>query len=281
MFAAQSSKLTNNNMSRISIELVPRDTAKLKQELQEIATHFPMVDLVNIPDLLRFDIRSWQGCAIAKQYVPHTIPHLRAIDFANDEPFPLASYFREFGIDEVLVVTGDPPPADSRRPNGATAIELIGLIREALPDINIYAAIDPYRQGIQQEIEYAMAKQAAGVDGFFTQPFFDTRLMEIFWEQLPDFNIYWGISPVLTARSQRYWTSRNRAVFPSNFEPTMAWNQAFGREAMRFARQTGSNAYFMPIRTDLVSYLNGVLIHDDMPVNAAVEMGVPSYAVGS
>ncbi len=246
-------------MTRISIELVPRNTASLNRELADLAAQFPFIDTVNIPDLLRFDVRSWQGCALARRRMPHAIPHLRAIDFGRDEPFPLAGFLREHGIDEVLVVTGDPPPADAGREDGATAVELIGRIRREMPDVRIYAAIDPYRNGIQAEIAYAQAKQAAGADGFFTQPFFDIRLMEIFWEQLPDFNIYWGISPVLTAGSRNYWTSRNRAVFPATFEPTMAWNQRLGRQALAFARQTGSNIYFMSIRADLVTYLSGVL----------------------
>lgn len=247
-------------MTRISIELVPRTMASLQEELTALAAHFPHVDTVNIPDLLRFDVRSWEGCAAARRVVPHAIPHIRAIDFSRnaDEPFPLRDYLRAHEIDEILVVTGDPPPADRARTAGATAVELIRLIRQQMPEMKIYAAIDPYRNGIQEEISYALAKQEAGADGFFTQPFFDVRLMEIFWEQLPDLNIYWGISPVVTAGSKKYWTSRNRAVFPATFQPTMQWNQRFGRQALDFARQTRSNVYFMPILADVVEYLRGV-----------------------
>lgn len=245
-------------MTRISIELVPRHIDQLQRELAAIEQTFADIDTVNIPDLLRFDVRSWQGCALAKKYVRHTIPHLRAIDFSKNDPFPLAGFLRQHQINEVLVVTGDPPPADEARQDGATSVDLIRMIKREMPEMKIYAAIDPYRNGIQKEIEYAQAKQDAGADGFFTQPFFDVRLMEIFWEQLPRFNIYWGISPVLTSGSRNYWTASNRAVFPATFEPTMAWNQAFGRQALAFARQSGTNAYFMPIRANVVDYLTGV-----------------------
>ena len=246
-------------MTRISIELVPRNNNQLTNELQAIAAHFPHIDTINIPDLLRFDIRSWEGCTLAQQHFTHAIPHIRAIDFSRTEPFPLLSFIHEHNLSELLIVTGDPPPAQERREDGATAVELIRLVKQAAPHLKLYAAIDPYRNGIQQEIEYALAKQEAGADGFFTQPFFDVRLMEIFYEQLPQFNIYWGVSPVLTAGSKNYWVSRNRAVFPSHFEPTMAWNQAFGRDALQFAQQTNSNIYFMPIRADVINYLSGVL----------------------
>lgn len=246
-------------MSRISIELVPRQHEQLCGELEAIARHFPHIDTINIPDLLRFDIRSWAGCCVAKRYFAHAIPHIRAIDFSRTEPFPLLDFIEQNELDELLIVTGDPPPKRERREDGATAVDLIRLIKQAAPHLTLYAAIDPYRHGIQQEIEYALAKQEAGVDGFFTQPFFDVRLMEIFYEQLPDLNVYWGVSPVLTKGSKNYWVSRNRAVFPSHFEPTLAWNQAFGREAMRFVAQTNSNIYFMPIRADVVGYLEGIL----------------------
>ena len=49
-------------MSEISIELVPRSVESLEQELARVREHFPGVGTVNIPDLLRFEMRSWQGC---------------------------------------------------------------------------------------------------------------------------------------------------------------------------------------------------------------------------
>lgn len=247
-------------MTRISIELVPRNVEQLKAELCGLQENFPELDTINIPDLLRFDVRSWQGCALAKQYVPHAIPHLRAIDFVRDEPFPLLDFLDQHGLQELLIVTGDPPPAGEVQDDvpRCTTLELIRRVKKTRPCTKIYAAIDPYRNGIQQEVEYALAKQEAGADGFFTQPFFDVRLMEIFYEQIPHLNIYWGVSPVLTGGSKRYWTTRNRAVFPSTFEPTMTWNQQFGREALQFAQQTDSNIYFMPIRADVVTYLQGI-----------------------
>ncbi len=249
-------------MTRISIELVPRDREQLQLELCGLQENFAHIDTINIPDLLRFETRSWQGCALARKLkMRHAIPHLRAIDFVADEPFPLLEFIAEHDLQELLVVSGDPPPAGTLRAGEErhTAVSLIRHLKTARPDLKIYAAIDPYRNGIQQEVEYALAKQEAGAHGFFTQPFFDVRLMEIFYDQIPHLNIYWGVSPVMTARSQKYWTTRNRAVFPSRFRPTLEWNQQFGREALAFAQQTESNIYFMPILADVVAYLKGIL----------------------
>ena len=245
-------------MTRISIELVPRSIESLHADLNALHTHFPEFDTVNIPDLLRFDVRSWDACALAQSYCQHTIPHIRAMDFSRDEPFPLLDFIDRHDFRELLIVTGDPPPNGEIRPDASTPVELLRQVREARPHIKLYAAIDPYRNGIQNELEYARAKQEAGAEAFFTQPFFDVRLMDIFHDQTPDLNIYWGISPVLGARSQRYWVKRNRAVFPSSFEPTLEWNWRFGKRALEFARETEGNLYFMPIRADVTEYLQGI-----------------------
>ena len=80
-------------MSTLSIELVPRDPESLQQEMQSIREHFPAVETINIPDLLKFTLRSWDACSQAKAFFPHTIPHLRAIDFDLRQPFPLVDAF--------------------------------------------------------------------------------------------------------------------------------------------------------------------------------------------
>ena len=76
-------------MHKIFIELVPRDRESLQQEMQLVRENFPAVDTINIPDLLKFPLRSWDACIQAKELFPHTIPHLRAIDFDLSKPFPL------------------------------------------------------------------------------------------------------------------------------------------------------------------------------------------------
>ena len=64
-------------MSTLSIELVPRDRDSLGREMQLIREHFPAVQTINIPDLLKFPLRSWDACSQAKNFFPHAIPHLR------------------------------------------------------------------------------------------------------------------------------------------------------------------------------------------------------------
>lgn len=246
-------------MSTLSIELVPRDRESLHKEMHLIREHFPAVETINIPDLLKFPLRSWEACRQAKGLFPHAIPHLRAIDFDLRQPFPLIEDFSRSGIDTVLVIAGDQPQDMSRRVYRTSSIELIRALKAAIPSIKVYAGIDPYRTGIKTELDYVKRKIDAGADGFFTQPFFDLRLMEIYCDLLAGLEVFWGISPVMSERSKDYWDNLNNAIFPPDFEPTLEWNRRLAKQAMAFAGQTGANIYFMPIRIDLVEYLEGIL----------------------
>ena len=246
-------------MGKISIELVPRNPEGLAQDLQQLRENFPAVNTVNIPDLLKFPFRSWEACTQAKQLFPHTIAHLRAIDFDLSKPLPLVKTFAKSGIDSVLVIAGDQPQDMSRRVFRTSSVELIRAIKAQMPQLKVYAGIDPYRTGIKTELDYVQRKIAAGADGFFTQPFFDLRLMEIYYDLLAGLDVFWGISPVMSVRSKDYWDNLNNAIFPPDFEPTLDWNRRFARQALEFCQRTDSSIYFMPIRVDLVEYLEGLI----------------------
>jgi methylenetetrahydrofolate reductase (NADPH) len=251
--------MDKNPKANISIELVPRDLASLQQELRVLRETFPAIDTTNIPDLLKFELRSWQACQHARACLPHAIPHLRAIDFDLSQPFPLQETFRASGIDTVLVIAGDLPQDMSRRTYRTSSVSMIRALKQQMPDLKVFAGIDPYRSGFKDELDYVKRKLDAGADGFFTQPFFDKRLLEIWFDLLPESEIYWGVSPVTSQRGRDYWENLNNAIFPPDFEPTLEWNRRFAKEALEFSSQTGANLYFMPIRVDLVEYLSGIL----------------------
>ena len=246
-------------MQRISIELVPRDHDALQQEMQLVRDHFPIIDTINIPDLLKFPLRSWDACGQARELFSHTIPHLRAIDFDLSKPFPLVESFAERGIENVLIIAGDQPQDMSRRVFRTSSVELIRALKAQMPELKIYAGIDPYRSGIKTELDYVKRKIDAGAEGFFTQPFFDLRLMEIFHDLLSGIETFWGVSPVMSVRSKDYWDNLNNAIFPPDFKPTLEWNRAFAKRALNFCQVTESSIYFMPIRVDLVKYLEGII----------------------
>lgn len=135
---------------------------------------------------------------------------------------------------------------------------MIAKIKKDYPHIKVYSAIDPYRSSMDEEYEYAQKKLEAGADGFFTQPFFDLSLMEQYSDMLKGSEIFWGVSPVVSDKSQKYWETRNHVVFPADFQPTLEWNIDFARQALAFTKKTNSHIYFMPIKVDLQAYFDGI-----------------------
>jgi methylenetetrahydrofolate reductase (NADPH) len=266
----------------VSLEAVPRSAAAL-QTAAAAAAEFSRINVINVPDMRRFSIRSWEACGMMSGSVAATpvsgvppaaaaagnsspalcfMPHLRAIDYDLSRPFPQAGFFRRAGIRAALVVKGDAPAGQDAAPDRpcypTDTTAFIRKLKAELPDLEIYAAFDPYRTNIRYELDYVKAKEDAGAAGFMSQPFFDLRLLEIYAEYLEGKKVFWGVSPVLSAASRNYWESRNRAVFPRSFRPDLYWNVDFGRRVFRFCEDRGFHLYLMPIRVDLAAYLSGI-----------------------
>ncbi|GGS23653.1 methylenetetrahydrofolate reductase [Deinococcus knuensis] len=246
-------------MTRVSVELVPRSRSGLRAEIAQVAAALPGVDTVNIPDLTRYSLRSWLGCAFARPG-HRTVPHLRAVDFNPREPLPFLGTLDEHGITEVLVVTGDAPADMSARVYDQDAVDLIRRLHREAPHLTVYAGLDPYRQSFVRERDYLDRKLDAGAAGFFTQPFFDLRLLDTWADLLPDgTDVWWGATSILTEASFNYWRARNHAVFPRTFTPTLDCNRAFARDLLTFARDRQQHAYFMPVKVNVLEYLGGIL----------------------
>ncbi|MFA6851381.1 MAG: methylenetetrahydrofolate reductase [Selenomonadaceae bacterium] len=245
-------------MKRISVELVPRSEGAIREELQLLYEKFDCIDIINVPELLRYDVHSWEGAAIAQESYPVAMPHIRAIDIDLSRPLPMAKYLIEHSIKEVLVVKGDPPQDMNHTVYPTVTTDVIRKFHEELPGIRVYAGIDQYRGSMRQEDYRIRRKLQAGAAGFFTQPFFDMRYVEMYAEMLDGLEVYWGVSPVMSARSQSYWEMKNNVVFPKGFEPTLDWNIDFSKRVLEFVRMCDASIYLMPIKTNLIAYLSGV-----------------------
>jgi len=216
--------------------------------------------VLNVPDVLRFEIRSWEACRELKNKFHDVIPHLRAIDFDLKSEFPLKQYLRDSGIKSVLVIAGDPPQDISKRTYLNTSCELIRVLKKELPEIRVYAGVDQYRSSMRKEMVYIQGKINAGADGFFTQPFFDLKYLDVYMDLLKGMDVFWGISPVHSEKSQAYWENKNDVVFPSDFKPTKEWNIDFAKRMIdRLGKEKG-NIYFMPIRANISEYLGSILV---------------------
>ena len=251
----------------ISVELVPRRGDEFHAQCVELKQNFPQIDTINVPDLKRYAMRSWDACHQARDFFARRIPHLRAMDFEIRRPElieEVAGLFRE-----LLVVQGDPVVGVARSEVHDTA-SFVAVLRERFPFLKIFVALDPYRASVADELRYLGKKIEAGADGFFTQPFFDRDLLGRYSRSLRGIEGYWGLSPVLTERSRSYWERVNGVEFPKNFETSLAANQAFARETIEQVHGFGGNIYLMPIKAGLTHYLSGVLYEEV----AAIRRGV-------
>lgn len=240
----------------ISVELVARDKNSFEQSLATIKQHFPEVKTINIPDLLRYDMRSVDASYLAKLHGFSAIPHIRAIDHdVHLKDSRLIADIEENEIDKVLVVSGDIVSNSDYPMFQASALDIIGQLKKDLPQLDVYAALDPYRQSFQEEYQYALRKLEAGASGLFTQPFFDLRLLEVYMELYQGIEVYWGFSSVVGQASESYWRSRNRAIFPQNFEASIEWNCAFARAGLEHCQAKKQHCYFMPVKTKVLDYL--------------------------
>ena len=231
-------------MGRTAVEIVARDAEGVQRDLN-ILKKFSQVDCVNIPDLIRYEYKSWEAAKITNPTLP-TIPHVRAMDIDLNKPLPMKEAFLNYGIKEVLIIATVYP---------TESIDVIRKFREELPSVKVFAGIDQYRCGIREELYKVQRKAQAGATGFFTQPFFDMRFLEMYADLLDGYEVYWGVSPVLSARSKGYWERKDKAVFPKDFEPTMDWNIKFAHKVMDFISNTEGGLYFMPITIDIADFL--------------------------
>ena len=244
---------------RISVELIPRSRAELLSDASTVRSVMPQATAFNIPDLMHFPMRSWDACKLTSGILPASIPHIRAIDIPPGGDLPMVEDILTAGIDEVLVIRGDPPHDLSHRTYPNSSEDVIRRFKQRCPGVRVYAGFDPYRLGFHDELTAVRRKLDAGADGFFTQPMFDQRLIDICAEMLQGQIVYWGIAPVLGQRSRAYWETTNRVVFPSGFAPTLTWNRDFAAKAVQAIRDLNGNVYFMPIRVDLSAYLSNLL----------------------
>ncbi|EHH67896.1 methylenetetrahydrofolate reductase [Gluconobacter morbifer] len=241
-------------MTCVSIELVPRSKEALRADVETVRHVLPQVGMLNIPDLLRFDLRSYEAASeVAGEYPLEVIPHIRAIDIAPGAPLPGVNLPN---LKAVLVVAGDPPPAGGGHviyPN--TSTQIIERYRREAPHLDVYGVFDPYRRAPWLELEEVARKRDAGVRGFFTQPLFERPMLELCMDWLRDDTVFWGISPVLGERSRRYWERINHVVFPHDYDGTLEGNIAAARQMLTMIREKNDNAYIMPLKVDLASYL--------------------------
>jgi len=237
---------------KISFEIVPRTPQAFDDQYRFALSLGESISMINEPDIQRFDIRSWDTAKKINRNVHQFVPHFRATDFSL-ESGKLFEIIEENELDHVLLVSGDPPEG-MRKVHNTSVLDLISAVHKRFPKITIHAGFDPHRSGLQDECDYVFRKVDAGASSFFSQPFYDTRLIEIYAEHLQGIDTFIGLSPITTTASKNYWEVKNKVKFPNAFKAEYDWNINFSNQVIAMARDMDFNIYFMPIRIDLESF---------------------------
>ncbi len=237
---------------KISFEIVPRTPQAFDDQYRFALSLGESINMINVPDIQRFDIRSWDTAKKINRNVHQFVPHFRATDFSL-ESGKLFEIIEENELDHVLLVSGDPPEG-MRKVHNTNVLDLISAVHKRFPKITIHAGFDPHRSGLQDECDYVFRKVDAGASSFFSQPFYDTRLIEIYAEHLQGIDTFIGLSPITTTASKNYWEVKNKVKFPNTFKAEYDWNINFSNQVIAMARDMDFNIYFMPIRIDLESF---------------------------
>jgi methylenetetrahydrofolate reductase (NADPH) len=244
---------------KIYMELVPRSQETLLESARAAANRLKRVEAITVPEIEDFEIRSLTACDYIQTVFSRVVPCFRALEFDPREPLPVASLLVEKGFREIIVVSGERPNGSLGQTRPSGLLEVIRKFKREVPGLKVYTGFDPYRQEPQKEMDYAKMKLEAGADGFFTQPFFDFKLLETCFGLLEHETVFWGFSPVLTAETRNYWETRNRAVFPRDFKPTLEWNREWFQKALEKIELLGGNACFMPIKAPILDCFKGIL----------------------
>jgi len=238
---------------KFSFEIVPRTDDAFEQQYNFVSTLGETISMINVPDIQRFNIRSWETGVKIDRTKYNFVPHFRASDFSLQSG-DIFRVIEENQLDHVLLVSGDPPEGIKHEFHNTSVLDLIRVVKQKYPDITIHAGFDPHRNGIQEECHYVQRKIEAGASSFFSQPFYDMRMIEVYAEHLQGVEMYIGLSPITTVASKNYWELKNKVMFPASFKADIDWNIDFSNKVIAMAKEVGFNIYFMPIKINLEDY---------------------------
>lgn len=240
----------------MALELVPRHLDSLLAESQTTLSRFPQLQSINVPEINSVPIKSLEASLFLRQSGVPVIPHFRTMDRSVEELVRMVGSLVEQGLQQVLLISGDPPKdVAGYQSSGVTPLMAVQALKAHFPSLKVYTGLDGYRQSFRKELDYCFAKLEAGADGFFTQPYFSEGLLGLWLEQLPQTEIWVGVSPVTTQSSRKYWENINQVVFPPHFQLDLASNCEHNRRLLHMAAEAGQNAYLMPITIAPQDYL--------------------------
>ncbi|NOR71523.1 MAG: methylenetetrahydrofolate reductase, partial [Methylomarinum sp.] len=114
---------------KFSFEIVPRTYQAFEEQYQFVSTLGESISMINVPDIQRFDIRSWDTGKKVDRSKHQFVPHFRASDFSL-ESGDIFRIIEENELDHVLLVSGDPPEGIKREFHNTSVLDLIRVVKQ-------------------------------------------------------------------------------------------------------------------------------------------------------
>lgn len=164
------------------------------------------------------------ACKVRNELDFDVLPHMTCRDRNVNASRGLLLGANAMGVDNVLVITGDPIPNAQRDEIRSVfefnSVKFANFIKSLNDEVfespmNICAALNVNSRNFSAELKKAKRKQENGVEVLFTQPVLTKRAIENLKEAREnlDIKIMGGIIPIVSERNARYMQSEVNGIY--------------------------------------------------------------------
>ena len=187
------------------------DVTKFMAGARELRDHG--AELITVADCPMGRVRADAGimaCKLRRELGMESLPHMSCRDRNWIAVQSLLFAFVAEGIENMLLVTGDPVPPEYREEAHGVyhfhSRELLRRVRDLDLPLRLFAALNVNAHNFELELELAREKEENGAVGFLTQPVLTQRALDNLArarEEL-DGRLLGGIMPIVSARNAVY-----------------------------------------------------------------------------
>ena len=187
------------------------DVTKFMAGARELREHG--AELITVADCPMGRVRADAGimaCKLRRELGMESLPHMSCRDRNWIAVQSLLFAFVAEGIENMLLVTGDPVPPEYREEARGVyhfhSRELLRRVRDLDLPLRLFAALNLNARNFDMELKLAREKEENGAVGFLTQPVLTQRALDNLArarEEL-DGRLLGGIMPIVSARNAVY-----------------------------------------------------------------------------
>lgn len=184
------------------------DVTRFMAGARELREHG--AELVTVADCPMGRVRADAGlmaCKLRRELGMESLPHMSCRDRNWIAVQSLLFGFVAEGIENMLLVTGDPVPPEYREQARGVyhfhSRELLRRVRELGLPLRLFAALNVNARNFDMELELAREKEENGAVGFLTQPVLTQRALDNLRKARGELNgkLLGGILPIVSRRN--------------------------------------------------------------------------------